>query len=287
MTRDDIDRLVVLAASFALPLLVSLADENLAILTVTLFWPTLLLGAFAFFRDASWARAWLIGVGVVWLVISTSSALRDVVGLSAVAASGAMLIAVLRARIPPPAPHSAVGGFDYDADAGSRPFHALRDWRDDPDLRAFAARAGRLDTPDLAYLAAAWRSGDARPRDAAHRAVREALRDGHRAKAFDAISAEIRAWSQAAVGPWTWEWGAMTDIDRGDRRRAAIPALLDAAAAIITRDAIADEDREALLAPWTASLAAGQLSDDTAPRDAAFRGDADPTDGTGLTPATS
>jgi hypothetical protein len=69
------------------------------------------------------------------------------------------------------------------------------------------------------------------------------------------IEAEIRTWSQAAVSPWTWEWGAMTDIDRGDRRRAAIPALIDAAAALTTRDAIGPEDRDALLEPWLATLA--------------------------------
>lgn len=55
---------------------------------------------------------------------------------------------------------------------------------------------------------------------------------------------------------WTWSFGTITDVDRGNLRRAAAPALADAAAAIILRDTLAPAERDTLAGPWEAIASA-------------------------------
>ena len=260
MSRDDVDRLVILGGSLGLGVLLPATSGDLGFATIPLFWATVLIGAVGFFRHVPSARPWLIAITIGWLIVSAFAATNHPTALLWVAMSAVMIGAAVRVRIPPAVSHRSPGPATPGR-AAAQAFSGGDDWRDDLELAAFAERAGHLDLPDLAFLAAAWRAADDGARDRAHRAAREALREPDRASAFDAVSAEIRAWSQAAVGPWTWEWGATKDIDRGDRRRAAIPALVDAAAAIIARDAISDVDREALLAPWFATVGEDRLED--------------------------
>ena len=44
----------------------------------------------------------------------------------------------------------------------------------------------------------------------------------------------------------------MTDVDRGDARRGAVPALLDAALGILAGGRISAPQRAVLLGPWIA-----------------------------------
>jgi hypothetical protein len=128
---------------------------------------------------------------------------------------------------------------------------------DDPALLALLDRIAHLDREELRELAAAWRAIPSADRDRAWASVRRALRATGRNAILEDVRGQIELWGRAAGGsPWTWQFGTMTDVDRGNERRAAMPALLDAAAALIARDRLEHDELVALSGPWDSVVSA-------------------------------
>ncbi len=139
--------------------------------------------------------------------------------------------------------------------AGARPTPSSKAWHgtpeEDPVIIDFLDRASRLGIEDLRALGAAARARDAGPsRGRARRRLRARSGPAAGPREIEELRAQIAAWEGAQVGPWTWAWASMTDIDRGDVRREAAPALMDAAVAIVARGRVAPDVRDALAGPW-------------------------------------
>ena len=107
-----------------------------------------------------------------------------------------------------------------------------------------------LDRGELLALAGAQQK-DQVARRAAWRAVENvaASRDGGRS--LDRLRHEVAAWATrlgAIVGD---EAGSgLADLMLADVRKAAAPTVLDAAAALLYQDDLAESDRAVLLDPW-------------------------------------
>jgi hypothetical protein len=173
------------------------------------------------------------------------------------ALSGVLVaVAALRVRIGPaerPASPQKAPAIEETA----RPPTSFGDVADDPALLALLDRIAHLDREELRELAAAWRAVAPADRDRAWTSVRRALRATGRNAILEDVRGQIELWGRAAGGsPWTWQFGTMTDVDRGNERRAAMPALLDAAAARIARDRLDNGELVALSGPWDSVVSA-------------------------------
>lgn len=118
-------------------------------------------------------------------------------------------------------------------------------------LDEFLATFPRLRLDQLMVLAAAHQRPDP-ARVAAWDAARTAIvREGLDAE-IDELRSTIIAWaSRPASTPTQWAEIPMgTGLAEQDSRRAAAPALLDAATALYLGAALDISDRDALLSPW-------------------------------------
>jgi len=107
-----------------------------------------------------------------------------------------------------------------------------------------------LDRGDLLALAGAQHTRDL-ARRAAWQAIEAAAAAQDGGRDLDRLRSEVGAWATrlgAIVGD---EAGTgLADLMLADVRRAAAPAVLDAAAALMFGDDLPDPDRATLLAPW-------------------------------------
>jgi hypothetical protein len=250
MRRDDADRLLVVAGIAWLWFGGAVAAASAAFdvepagaIAMSVSVPVLsAIAAVTMWRHVAGARPWLVVGAVVGLVATLVLGGSPLFTLATVPGYVAIAAGAARMRIPPERVDSAP----------PQPSTAARD---DQDLAAFLDRAGHLDREATRVLAAAWRAGDANARRAAWGEVTRAAKRTGRAAQLDDVRREIELWGRAAGGsPWTWEWATMTDIDRSDIRRSAMPALLDAAAAILLGAQLSGPARDTLLAPWEAAL---------------------------------
>jgi hypothetical protein len=187
------------------------------------------------------------------------------------AASSVIAVGALRVRIPAgrseserdprdgrPATTERAQAFDRPGETGESiedddPPQGWDDPAEDTVLLRFMDRAAHLDREETRALGGAWQAIAQADRDRAWARVRTLLRRTRRERLMGDVAEEIERWGRAQGGsPWTWEFGTMTDVDRSDIRRAAMPALLDAAAAVILRDALDSADRDVLVGPWEA-----------------------------------
>ncbi len=140
---------------------------------------------------------------------------------------------------------------------------------DDPVLLTYLDAIAHLDQQQTRRLAAAWRAIDPRDRERAWARVRAYATRSGRQRVLNEVRSSIEDWGRAAGGsPWTWSFGTMTDVDRGNLRRAAMPALLDGAVAVLARDELDAADRDALAGPWEAATSATLADEPTGPADA-------------------
>jgi hypothetical protein len=251
MTRDDRDRWLVVAGIAWLWFGGAFAAASAAFdvepagaIAMALSVPLLAaLAAFAMWRHMPAARAALVVVSALGLVGTLALGGSPLFTLATVPGYVAVALGAARMRIPPePVAREARTPHPPEGDA------------DRSDLVAFLDAAAHLDREQTRVLAAAWRSGDANSRRAAWAEVRRAANRTGRSGELDDLRREIELWGRAAGGsPWTWEWATMTDIDRSDVRRAAMPALTDAAAALLLGDALSPAAKDVLLAPWEAA----------------------------------
>jgi len=123
-----------------------------------------------------------------------------------------------------------------------------------PELDALYARLRRLDPGDLLALAGAYGANDP-AREAAWQAVHGIVAAGHLEGDLDRVRATVGTWA-ARVGSIAGQQigSAMGDQPMTDARRAAAPAVLDAAVALLLGDRLTADDRTALLRPWESVL---------------------------------
>jgi hypothetical protein len=255
LTRDDRDRLLVVGGIAWLWFggAITAANESFqpepgGLVAMVMSVPLLAaLAAFAMWRHVEGTRWPLVVVSVVGLVATLALGGSALFTVTTAPGFLAVVGGALRMRIPPPSVERV---------RGRRPARPERpDVAPDADLLAFLDAAAHFDREQTRVLSAAWRAVDANARRAAWAEVRLAVNRTGRSRDLDDVRREIELWGRAAGGsPWTWEWATMTDVDRSDVRRAAMPALTDAAAAILVRDELTEAAREALLAPWEAAI---------------------------------
>ena len=124
------------------------------------------------------------------------------------------------------------------------------------DLDEFLRLLPHLEPADLMAISAAYQQADPGPRDTARVAASGAAKQRKLAGELDRLQGSIIQWAGASISPssaFTLE-GLQTNPMLGDVRRQAVPALLDAAAALLLRDGLSNEDRAALMDPLGAAI---------------------------------
>ncbi len=275
--RDDLDRILIvvglgagwLALPFidfgsswqALPFIGSTVsvDPDAGIAALAIAWATVLLGAlFAailLWRERIWARLPVLITGVILVSLGLGSLALGVRSAGIWAVSGLFVtIGASRARVPAPRtpaaarPGASRTGGRSASTPSSKAWHGAPE--EDPVIIDFVDRASRLGLEDLRALGAAARARDGDRVADARVVASAAIRASGRTREIEKLREQIAAWEGAQVGPWTWAWASMTDIDRGDVRREAAPALMDAAVAIVARGSVDPDVRDALAGPW-------------------------------------
>jgi hypothetical protein len=123
------------------------------------------------------------------------------------------------------------------------------------ELVALFDRLPGLDRGELFSLAGAHRSNDAALQDA-WKAVREVVSATHAERDLDHLRAEVGAWATHLGSITGQEAGSgMADILMADARRAAAPAILDAAVALLLGARLPERHRTVLLVPWMRTFA--------------------------------
>lgn len=118
------------------------------------------------------------------------------------------------------------------------------------ELDALFDRLPGLDRGELFALAGAHGSRDA-AREDAWTAARKVVTDDHLERALDRLRSEVGAWATHLGSITGQEAGSgLSDLLMADARRAAAPAVLDAAVALLLGDRLPERDSEALLRPW-------------------------------------
>lgn len=266
MRRDDADRLLIaggLLWLWFMPGFAGVFADALGIGYVPVLIGDLVLLVLAgllLWRDVAAVRPLLILAALATVAVAFV-ANPESPFLIAVVAIGSLAIAVGSARVRVPASRDGAATQMRQAtpplERTAPPTPMVAEIADDPSVVSFLDSVGHLAPGDLPVLAAAWKAIDPAARDQAWRSVRRETETTNRDAILDELRAEIELWGRAGSGsPWTWSFGTMADVDRGNARRAAMPALFDAAAAILLRDRLAPRDREVLAGPWESLVAA-------------------------------
>jgi hypothetical protein len=124
------------------------------------------------------------------------------------------------------------------------------------DLEDFLRLMPNLSAEDLMAISAAYQQADAGPRDAVRRAASEAAGQRRLRDDLGRLQSSIIQWAGSDVS----RSGAFTFADvhpdqmLGDLRVEAVPPLLDAATALLLKDALTPEQRAILLEPLGAAV---------------------------------
>lgn len=124
------------------------------------------------------------------------------------------------------------------------------------DLEEFMRLLPHLDAADLMAVSATYQQADSEARDAARVAASAVAREGGLIDELGRLQGSIIQWAGSDISrssAFTLE-GLQTNPMLGDIRIQAVPPLLDAATALLLKDALADEHRELLLEPLGAAL---------------------------------
>lgn len=107
-----------------------------------------------------------------------------------------------------------------------------------------------LDRGDLFTMAGSHRGAEA-ARQQAWRAVREVVAASHAERDLDRVRSQVGAWATHLGSITGQEAGSGTsEVLLADARRAAAPAVIDAAVAFLLGPRLSSRDRAALLGPW-------------------------------------
>ena len=123
------------------------------------------------------------------------------------------------------------------------------------DLEELLRMLPSLEEDELLAVSAAYQGADAETRDAARAAASAAAHQHGLVDALDRLQGSIIQWAGSDIPPSAVFTFAPFQSQRllGDLRRQAVPPLLDAAAALLLKDAISAADRATLLAPIEAA----------------------------------
>lgn len=113
-----------------------------------------------------------------------------------------------------------------------------------------------LDAADLMAVSAAYQEADAEARNAARAAASTVANKRGLIDELGRLQGSIIQWAGSQISPtsaFTLE-GLHTNPMLGDLRVEAVPPLLDAATALLLKDALSDEHRELLLEPLGAAV---------------------------------
>lgn len=131
-----------------------------------------------------------------------------------------------------------------------------RDEAKDLDLEEFLRLLPHLEAADLMAISATYQQADSDRRDAARAAASAIANKRGLIDELGRIQGSIIQWAGSDISrssAFTLE-GLQTNPMLGDIRVQAVPPLLDAATALILKDALAEEDRLLLLDPLTATV---------------------------------
>jgi hypothetical protein len=111
--------------------------------------------------------------------------------------------------------------------------------------------AGRLSDAELTMIRAIWESADSVKRDVAWAKAKAHIRRTKRGQFLTNATEQLAEWTNVAgpytpAGPWGHSLGRGGDPNI---RRQTLAPFLDAAAAVIAADGLADEDRAVLMGP--------------------------------------
>lgn len=141
------------------------------------------------------------------------------------------------------------------------------------ELDALFDRLSQITLGETRAMVAAWNAADAAERTAAWGAVRREVRASGRQKALDEAREALLRWSNDfahGLPAATYSFSYNDETDRLETRIAALPPILDAAAATIVRDRLPDEQFQALHGPW--ALVTSEEDDDDLMEDPARDG---------------
>lgn len=131
--------------------------------------------------------------------------------------------------------------------------------RDEPkalNLEEFMRLLPHLDAADLMAISATYQQADAEARDAARTAASTAAKKRGLMDELGRLQGSIIQWAGSDISrssAFTLE-GLQTNPMLGDIRVEAVPPLLDAATALLLDRSLAEEHRDVLLEPLTATV---------------------------------
>jgi hypothetical protein len=124
------------------------------------------------------------------------------------------------------------------------------------DLEEFLAMLPHLEASELMAISAAYQQADSGTRDAVRIAASAAAKQRGLSGELARLQGSIIQWAGSDLSrssAFTLE-GLRTNPMLGDIRVQAVPPLLDAATALLLKDALSDEDRAALIEPLGAAI---------------------------------
>ena len=124
------------------------------------------------------------------------------------------------------------------------------------DLEEFLEMLPYLEAADLMAMSAAYRGGDGGAREATRERASAAARSSGLLDELGRLQGSIIQWAGADISPsaaYTLS-GVRPDMMLADVRVASVPALLDAATALLLKDALSPDDRALLLGPLGAAM---------------------------------
>jgi hypothetical protein len=128
---------------------------------------------------------------------------------------------------------------------------ATADHRISDEIDRLIARLGSLTADDVQFLADLWRQEDSAARQRAWASAKPAIEAAGNSDVLMEVREAVGAWMKASRADFSGIeglLGAPGGIAGG--RRAAAPAVVDAAAAIVAGAALDETEREVLSRPW-------------------------------------
>jgi hypothetical protein len=108
-----------------------------------------------------------------------------------------------------------------------------------------------LDDEDIDYLAEMWEKEDQGARGSAWALAKPAIEKAGLMKELDRVRMSVGEWMRASSSDFQGIEGLMgSSGGPAGARRAAAPAFIDAAAAILAGDALAADEQQVLARPW-------------------------------------
>jgi hypothetical protein len=145
------------------------------------------------------------------------------------------------------------------------------DWDYEEAIDDFFERLLDVSVDEARAMTAAWGAIDPAERTAAWALVRAETKAAKRQSALDDARDAVLRWAGDAVhslegSPYSFTYG--DDLQRRESRNDALPPVIDAAAATIVRDRLADDIYDVLFGPWALGI-------EPAPEGRTDRGDDD------------